>query len=697
MGKIYKTLRLNPHIVLLCTLLQLLLSITVVNKANAQLIVTDASQLPQWNADSLVRNILLDEGVSVFNARFNGSASVIDCNSIGKFETGTYPTNLGMESGLIIASGGASVAIGPNDVQNANILHSCDSYNDDDLSNIASNTVFDVSVLEFDFVPWSDTLSFKFVFGSEEYPEYVGSQYNDVFGFFLSGINPQGGYYENQNMALIPGTNEIVSINSLNAGNNSDYYIDNTDGSTIQFDGFTTLLNVRCSVVPMTTYHIKMAICDVSDYKFDSGVFIESQSFTTNLAYSMTIDTVLYTNIPNNYYYCADRVIEFNTITEWEYDDVTWYFGDGTSSFGPEATHVYEEDGFYNVMNVLHNPHKYLDSIYLNKVIEVRSPRTDITTTICKGESYFINGNEYNQTGIYIDTLTSCCSCDSIVTLNLTVVDVDTTYINVNACDSYNWFGQTYYNSGQYTHMLNSVHGCDSLLIMDLTINESSSTHIADEVCDQYELFGQIYYESGQYTYTFNTVNGCDSIITLDLIVHKTPDLEIHGLSQVAISSDLWPGIYSYCLADSTELQQCDITWTCSNHNWIVLPSDDPYWFTIIVNSLGSATLTATAQCDSGCDAVTTFEINASYLDVDDIDDNTVLMYPNPANDILIIKGNQLKKVTIYDFYGQKLSEIEVNESDEITIDTGNLANGLYITDIVTTRGKTIKQLFISK
>ena len=195
MGKTYKTLRLNPHIVLLCILLQLLLSITGVNKANAQLIVTDASQLPQWNADSLVRNILLDEGVSIFNARFNGSASVIDCNSIGKFETGDYPTNLGMESGLIIASGGASVAIGPNDVPNANILHSCDSYYDDDLSNIASNTIYDVSVLEFDFVPWSDTLSFKFVFGSEEYPEYVGSQYNDVFGFFLSGINPQGGYY----------------------------------------------------------------------------------------------------------------------------------------------------------------------------------------------------------------------------------------------------------------------------------------------------------------------------------------------------------------------------------------------------------------------------------------------------------------------------------------------------------------------
>ena len=65
--------------------------------------------------------------------------------------------------------------------------------------------------------------------------------------------------------------------------------------------------------------------------------------------------------------------------------------------------------------------------------------------------------------------------------------------------------------------------------------------------------------------------------------------------------------------------------------------------------------------------------------------------------DKLIIHGEQLKRIVIYDCYGQKLSEVEVVALDEITIDTGNLANGLYFTDIVTTRGKTIKRLLISK
>lgn len=79
----------------------------------------------------------------------------------------------------------------------------------------------------------------------------------------MEGLNPAGGYYDHQNMALIPGTTEIVSINTVNLNHNSEYYIDNTGGTTIQFDGFTTVIEVSFNVVPMSNYHIKMAICDV--------------------------------------------------------------------------------------------------------------------------------------------------------------------------------------------------------------------------------------------------------------------------------------------------------------------------------------------------------------------------------------------------------------------------------------------------
>ena len=187
-------------------LIVLLIGFVFTGKLHAQLIVTEASDLQGWTADSLVRNILLDNGVTISNARFNGSERVIECNSIGIFETGATPTNLGMESGLILASGGISVAVGPNDADGHSVPTTCNSYYDNDLATIASGETNDVAVLEFDFVPWDETVTFSFVFGSEEYMEYVGMGYNDVFGFFVEGINPEGGYYNHQNMALIPGT-----------------------------------------------------------------------------------------------------------------------------------------------------------------------------------------------------------------------------------------------------------------------------------------------------------------------------------------------------------------------------------------------------------------------------------------------------------------------------------------------------------
>ena len=99
-------------------------------------------------------------------------------------------------------------------------------------------------------------INFNYVFGSEEYPEFVNAGFNDAFGFFLSGPNPTGGMYVDQNLAIVPGTaNTPVSIFNVNNVSNSAYYVDNGDGFTapqnsdptvIQFDGFTTPLTTNC-------------------------------------------------------------------------------------------------------------------------------------------------------------------------------------------------------------------------------------------------------------------------------------------------------------------------------------------------------------------------------------------------------------------------------------------------------------------
>ena len=495
-----------------------------VTASKAQLIVTSADSISQCTPEWLVRNVLLDGNVSISNVKFNGSTDVIDCNSIGVFRTGPTPTNLGMEEGIVLATGGVSVCVGPNDNTEAAVADSCPNYYDETIHQLAGMDVFDVAVLEFDFVPMSTEVEFSYVFGSEEYPEYVGFGYNDVFGFFVDGINPDGGLYVSQNMALIPGTQLSVSIDNVNPDNHSEYYIDNEHGMTVQFDGFTVLLTVSFKVEPMTEYHIKMAICDVGDYFVDSGVFIKAHSFVSQMEYDMTIDGMHYQEIPYDHVFCTNRDIEFNTITSWIYDDVVWYFGDGASAQGANVTHAYAEDGEYEVINVLHNPHRAEDSLFLTKTIRVQTLSSSQEAFTCSDVPYSWLGQQLVESGVYIDTLVSqTTGCDSIVTLYLTVEEAILTELERSSCGEFEWNGHTFTESGVYVDTLVSPStGCDSIVTLYLTVTETIYTAFERSSCGEFEWNGHTFTESGVYVDTLvSPITGCDSIVALHLTIHQ--------------------------------------------------------------------------------------------------------------------------------------------------------------------------------
>jgi gliding motility-associated-like protein len=247
----------------------------------SQLVVSTA-MTPQ----QMVQNVLLGSGVTVSNVTYTGAA-----NTIGTF-TGGSGTNLGISDGIIMSSGyvngGGLTQIGSPASDFLSDMTGGGS--DPQLEAIVGNSVNDASVLAFDFTPLSDTIKFRYVFGSEEYPEFVGTSFNDVFGFFVSGPNPLGGYYADKNIALIPGTTTAIAINNINIGSFSQYFVDNEamSGQTIVFDGFTTVLKAWCKVTPCVQYHIKLAVGDVSDQSYDSGVFLEANSFTSS---AVTITT----------------------------------------------------------------------------------------------------------------------------------------------------------------------------------------------------------------------------------------------------------------------------------------------------------------------------------------------------------------------------------------------------------------------
>ena len=189
-------------------------------------------------------------------------------------------------SGLIIASGPIDNAEGPNNSGSQG--GSLGSGGDSDLAAIASGfTINDATVVEFDFIPASNEVSFKYIFGSEEFPEYANSSFNDAFGFFLSGPGISGPYSNSAiNIAILP-NGQPVTIDNVH---NYNYYIaspsssSNSPGSysgSVEYDGNTIVLTATATVQACETYHIKLAVGDAGDSAYDSGVFIEAGSFVS--------------------------------------------------------------------------------------------------------------------------------------------------------------------------------------------------------------------------------------------------------------------------------------------------------------------------------------------------------------------------------------------------------------------------------
>lgn len=131
--------------------------------------------------------------------------------------------------------------------------------------------------LQFDFVTLSNTVNFRYSFASEEYPEYAGSSFNDVFAFFISGPGITGW----QNIAIVPGSNPPlpVAINSINASTNAQYYLSNGANGNVEYDGMTRRLTATATVQPCQTYTLRICIADVFDGIYDSAVFLEQNSF----------------------------------------------------------------------------------------------------------------------------------------------------------------------------------------------------------------------------------------------------------------------------------------------------------------------------------------------------------------------------------------------------------------------------------
>ena len=249
-----------------------------------QIVVNNSSTVQQ-----LVQDVLIGNGVSATNVTFDGLIS-----QIGDFDGSA--SNIGLPYGIVMSSGDVAEIV-PTGFPSTNTSGA----GDNDLlltaqsvtSNPASqsiNSTNDAAILEFDFIPLGDSVRFNFVFASEEYLTYVNTQFNDVFGFYISGPGFAGPYSSppgfpngSENLAVVPGTSEPITISTIHPGMNAAYYIDNSIGTTHSFNGFTVPITIEFQVVCGETYHFKFAVADCQDGILDTGVFFEGGSFTSDV------------------------------------------------------------------------------------------------------------------------------------------------------------------------------------------------------------------------------------------------------------------------------------------------------------------------------------------------------------------------------------------------------------------------------
>ncbi len=235
---------------------------------------------------------LTGPGVTVSNP-------VLTCanNAEGTFTV--VSSNLGLDSGIILTSGQAQTigtTIGCNAAGGVYTTAN-NTGGDVDLSIVCALPTQDKCILEFDFIPLGDTVKFDYVFGSCEYQGFTCSSFGDAFGFFISGPGIVGPFTNSsKNIALVPGTNCPVGVNTINGSTqnpcgpvnapcappNNVLFNNNISGATVAYNGFTDVLTAIAVVVPCSTYHLKLAVADASDQSLDTGVFLKAGSLSSN-------------------------------------------------------------------------------------------------------------------------------------------------------------------------------------------------------------------------------------------------------------------------------------------------------------------------------------------------------------------------------------------------------------------------------
>jgi len=362
-------------------------------------------------------------------------------------------------------------------------------------------------------------------------------------------------------------------------------------------NGCDSIITLTLSILPISRDTLNEAICEGTTYSFDGQNLGTAGTYSDTLTAANGCDSIITLNL-------SILPIIRDTLEVSICEGETYTF-DGDPL---------DDAGTYTATFVAANG---CDSIVTLNLSVLPIIRDTLDVSICEGTTYTFDGQNLSVAGSYQDTLTAANTCDSIITLNLTILPISRDTISASICEgsTYTFDGQALSAAGTYADTLTAANGCDSILTLNLSILPISRDTISASICEgtTYTFDGQTLSAAGTYADTLTAANGCDSIITLNLnvlpIIRDTLEVSIcEGTTYTFATQTLSAaGTYSDTL---TAANTCDSIVTL---NLSILPivrdtldvsicEGETYTFggePLNVAGTYSDTLTAANTCDS--------------------------------------------------------------------------------------------------
>ena len=395
-----------------------------------------------------------------------------------------------------------------------------------------------------------------------------------VYDFNGNPLDSTGTYVAN--LTTINGCDSIVTLNlTVLDILRTDLTDSICDGESLDFNGqilttsgtytHTSTSSIGCdsvimmelTVLPINTETYNDAICEGDTYDFNGNIISSAGTYIDTVPGSNGCDSIVTLILTVN-------PIERTNLTAEICDDVAYEFGalllDATGIYVDTLSTIHGCDSIVTLDLTVHPTYDITldeqicngtsfdfngdmltttgvytqtlstsfgcDSVVTINLTVLEILRTDLTDSICYGESLDFNGQILTTSGTYTHTTTSSIGCDSVITMVLTVLTINTETHSDAICegDTYDFNGNIISSAGTYVDTVPGSNGCDSIVTLILTVNPIERTNLTEEICDDvaYEFGALLLDATGIYVDTLSTIHGCDSIVTLDLTVHPT-------------------------------------------------------------------------------------------------------------------------------------------------------------------------------